>query len=183
MEQFSVPDTLANFVGWLNSYGEAHQPNFKLSGKPARYLGSSKANTIHHTVTVGRGDIAGFIDFRILPVDATLLEVSAETFSQMDIIGQLTRGVENPYKDELELYCTKLIAAIRDRWRQVPQKPNKGARIREWSIYRYQMKKAGMRPPTHQEVADENSYQHNSVRNDYWRFLRENGLVDEEENM
>ncbi len=114
MEEFTVFTTLDFFVSWLNGYGLAHQYDFKRSGKPAKYLGPSKVNTIHHIVTVRNGT-AGFIGFDIVPVNNNRLTVAAWTFSQMNVIGRITPGIDNPYRDELELYFTQLIQAIKTK--------------------------------------------------------------------
>jgi FixJ family two-component response regulator len=58
----------------------------------------------------------GFIGFDILPVDVERLTVVAWTFSQMNVMGQLTPGVDNPYREELEQYFAVLVQAIRKRW-------------------------------------------------------------------
>ena len=166
MEQFTILDTIADFAAWANSYGTRKQKHYQWS-HPGNEL-------LRHTTGPWEENTSwGEILFHFArDPDGEHLHITTELWNGL-----------HPPSEELLAYLQEMTVAIRKRWRQVPQKPNKGARIREWSIYRYQMKEAGMRPPTHQEVADENNYQPPSLRNDYSRFLRENGLVDEEENM
>lgn len=136
MTTVTVKTTVGGFIEWLNSHGEANQPDFKPSGKPVKSLGPDSPLTIHHLVTTQHG-IAGFIIVDIWPREAERLEVTLTAMREIDVIGRLTPGKPNPYATQLDAYLEQLVKAIKKRWAdaaeevQAPIPDNLSPRLKE----------------------------------------------------
>lgn len=120
MERFTVLTTLDYFVGWLNSYGLAHQYDFPRKSGTRGVLNGTNLQILYHHVRTMHG-VIGYISFDILTNDAENLTVAARPVAQVNAIGRLTPGVDNPHREELERYFFVLAQAIRRKWMEAEQ--------------------------------------------------------------
>lgn len=128
----SVKTTYSSFIEWLNSYGEANQPDFKPSGKSSKALGPDTPLTIHHLVTTQHG-IAGFIIVDIWPREAERLEVTLTAMREINVVGRLTPGKPNPYATQLDAHLEQLVKAIKKRWPQRHKPGRPRYQCHEWA--------------------------------------------------